>query len=124
MSSFTDEESEDFDDDFGHNDFEEIEPDDQPKTFVTKPKHKAKELGALPKINIRKTKQNYLEDSLERGGGESLKFYNIRYQISTQLISDGYETLQAILYGRLLANKYLCGVIYDDEIEKELASLA
>ena len=113
----------DFDDDFDDDDFFDEPEEDQPKTYITKPKHKAEELKPLAKIKIKQIEKNYLEDSLERDASESLKFYNLRVQITNQLLNT-YNQNQAILYGRLLANKYLTGVVYSSEIERELASLA
>lgn len=88
--------------------------------YVTKPSAKTKISTKLTTIAIKKAKVPYVEDTNERDMSESLKFYNLRIKIGNQLLSNGEE--DGMMYGRLLANKYVNGVVYSNEIEEKLST--
>lgn len=89
--------------------------------YVTKPKTVAKVETKLTVIPIKKLKQQYVSDSAERDRSESLKLYQLRTALIKQFEEANVENPR--LYARLLANKYMTGVVYNDEIEAKLAEI-
>lgn len=85
---------------------------------ITKPKTSKKKEVKLTSVTIEKIKVPFAPDDLERDMSESLKFYNMRVELTNMLISQDIE--DAMMLGRLLTNKYINGVVYSDEIEAKL----
>lgn len=92
--------------------------------IITKPIYEKSEAPELVRYLVPK-EEVYLPDSLERDSSESLKFWNLRKSIYDHIISQQSDIneYKAMLFARILANKYMTGSVYPSSYEDELKSM-